>query len=474
MKRIILIAAACLALSLSGARAQEVTETNNPRYDTFRELVQQQDTLAMRQLLDDWDREDPEYYTSAFNYWLVVAMQSGEENSAQNVAKAEATLREGIAKFPNRLDMYFGLVAMLVGMEEWDSAIGVIEEVSHRAQENDSSWLWALNEPVEGDGKEAMLSAFQDYMSEFMENASEEAQMVLADLLLEYDPENPVFINDKASILYSQGKIDESVALFEKAFELAPDDMLIAGNLAYLFWSTDQFDKALYYADIMLVKGDEEDKEWAGGLKENIQKEQQKEYRKVDIPSLQKYAKKNAKEYNKLLKRFIEGDESLTEEEEYYLYYAAPFLNYGTDDWTMREFDEAYKDGKAEEAFALGEQLLQDKCPFSLRLLNRMFSLANYLGKDTSSYSVRYTHILNAILSTGNARSIKNAAAVIAISDEYDLLDTYFQMEEFTSQAVLHEDGHSIDEMTYIHSGATTRRYFNVDILFYFYDEMFQ
>lgn len=504
----LLLAAAGMVLSLFSAGAQDVTpESKNPRYAQFLTLIGQRDTLAVKALLEGWDREDPEYYTSAFNYWLLTGRQSGigitagapeKENedvfvlypAGENgeepagymheevlydearIAKADEVLREGIARFPDRLDMRFGLAKMWADKGEYDKALVLFDEVFRRGEENGCAWLWTLNEPV--DGKSFMLDTFQDYMIEWMEKAPVADQMALADLFLRHEPDNPVFISDKAGLFYSNWEIDEALALYEKAFSLQPDDMMIAANLTILNYGTNRFEKALYYADLILQAEDGEYTEWAARIKKGILKEQATEYRTVDIPSLQKYAKKHKKEYKSLLQRFIDCDDTLTKEEIFKLYYTAPFLEYGTDDIKMWAFDKEYSDGEAEKAFELGSQLLVDSCPFSLRLLSRMYVVAEYLGRDTGPYVFRFKRLVDAILSTGNGFSIDCPIAVTAISDEYEILTLVMDMDRFAEQATLHVGGHDLDEMKYVANGNSHRIcYFNVDILFYFYDRLF-
>lgn len=511
MKRIIIAVTAGLLFTIAGVRAQDVPTSGNTKYDEALRLIEQRDTLGLKNLLADWDREDPEYYTVSFNYWLIQAMQDGLELvagipseddgealtiyneggtdeepvgyirpglgfKAEEAANAEAVIRQGIAKFPDRLDMRFGLAKSFMGQKQWDQALGVFEEVFQRSLVNGCAWLWTLNEPVAGDGKgeDSMLDTFQEYMAEYTEEAPMEAQIALADLFLKYYPEYPVFINDKASLLYSNWQFDDALALMEKAFSLAPDDMLIAVNLAYLSIETNQFEKAQQYADIISLKGDADDKEWAASVKEYVQSSRAEEYRTVDIKELKKYAEKNKKAYEKLLRRFLDDDETLTSEEVFRLYYAAPFAGYGTSTFEMTDFDRYYKEGDAEKAFEVGEKLLAGTCPFSLRLLSRMFSLAYYLGKDPNSYQLRYGQLKDAMFLTGNGHSADCAIAVIDISDEYSLLDTYFGMDEFAGQATLHVDGHDVDEMKYTADSVPYIRYFNVDILFYFYAQMFK
>ena len=506
-------AAVCAAVVLSSGvgMAQEGGESKNSRYDRFLELLSDLpiDTVSIGNLIDVWDREDPEYYVAAHNYWFLISretgiemvagaptggeddvmvlypegqndgepvgyLRSGEYFKEKEMNKAEVVLKEGIAKFPDRLDMRFGLVRFYIEKAQFGDAVAAMQNVIDRNKENGGSWLWSLNEDLPGEesAKEFLDEVFQHYFSDFVNDGSEEDSMNLVETLLRYDPENAIFISDKASLMFMQWRFDEAMALYEKALALQPDDMLITGNLAYGYYQTNQFDKAQKYAEILQQKGDAGEKKWGAALIEAIQEEQAKQYMKVDIQDLKKYAKKNATEYDKLLSRFIAADETLTDDEVFHIYYAAPFLGHETSMVKTKEFDDAYNSGQFEEAFEIGEKLLQDECPVSLQLLSKMYVLARHFDKPTDSYAIRYFRLTDAIFSTGNGRSKESAVAVIAVSDEYSLLNDFFGMKMFGGQVLLEDDGHHIDEMKFTDDNGTKIRYFNVDIQFYLYDQM--
>ena len=107
---------------------------------TFETLFKTNDTLKLKTLLADWEKnnpDDPELYTCSFNYYflkskqefvsiekeqhgeesfavtdssgnLVGFMNSGLSYNSKMLKKAFDYIDKGIIKFPDRLDMRFG------------------------------------------------------------------------------------------------------------------------------------------------------------------------------------------------------------------------------------------------------------------------------------------------------------------------------------------------------------------------------
>ena len=66
MKRIFTLLFLCIGLT---AAAQNMIKLDNSdAYEHFKELRNENDTLQMKQMLDDWGQKDPEYYAAWSNF----------------------------------------------------------------------------------------------------------------------------------------------------------------------------------------------------------------------------------------------------------------------------------------------------------------------------------------------------------------------------------------------------------------------
>ena len=157
------------------------------------------DTLGLRLTLEEWQTADSinaEYYTSLFNYYFKKASQevivvssdlpiNGNEGvyalkdstnatkgymqtqtsfAPQYIELAMEAIDQGIAHYPNRLDMRFGKTYAYGEIEDWGNFTTTIIETIKRSKQNDNQWTTTHSEAI-SDGKNLMLSTIQDYQA---------------------------------------------------------------------------------------------------------------------------------------------------------------------------------------------------------------------------------------------------------------------------------------------------------------------
>jgi hypothetical protein len=128
---------------------------------------------------------------------------------------------------------------------------------------------------------------------------------------------------------------------------------------------------------------------------------------------------------------------------------------------------------KPDEAKKVAEGLLK-KNPVSLWLLKQLYFISRDLGEDSDSYYFRYVRLTDGIVSSGNGRSPDRSIHVISTSDEYEILD-YFRARSFGGQSLVEYGGSAFDRMDFVNDyGDAISLYFNVDLLFRKYNEIFQ
>ena len=471
---------------------------DNPNYEKYLTLLEQKDTIGIKQLLTKWNQEDPEYYVAVFNYWLlrakkeVISINAGETDNEDSfilydknhkpagymsgdivyeeslLNRALGVIEKGIEKFPDRLDLRFGMATIYIDSKQTDKALDVIKGVLDQTRNNNDVWFWSLNQPAEPN---AVTEGMQGYFNTFVQSVSAKETEALADLLVEYYPKNPIFLSDKASCLYNNWQFEDALHLYEEAFQQDTTDLLIAGNIAFGYYELNRYDESIPYLETVYRKSqDAREKDWAMGLLDRIESLKATVYKKVNINELKQFAQGRREEFDALLTRFQNADTTLTDDEVFLLYYSSAFTGYKTDEHKIKDIDEPLENDDYEKAYTVGKEILKNS-PFSLKVLYYTCMLADELKKeDAVSLANQLYMVSDAIMSTGNGCSLDCPIAVTNMDDEYFLLRA-FGMKKLNKQATIRSSDGSgvVDKMDFVSDGGAKTRYFNVDILFCFY-----
>jgi len=136
--------------------------------------------------------------------------------------------------------------------------------------------------------------------------------------------------------------------------------------------------------------------------------------------------------YPKLFDRFNHFDTSLTKEEYSLLYYGFVFQTeyngYAAD--KEGEIVELYKKRAFDKASDLCDEVLL-KMPVGLKAnLYKSLVLGEMALTDSAKrFANRYLGLMEAIISSGNGFSCETAIKTIFVSDEYDVIHSYFQID---------------------------------------------
>lgn len=256
------------------------SQAQNALISRFKEAMGNRDTTAMKAVLMEWGREDSlpaDYYAARFNYYLLGAM-TGEvalttdkphdvdealvlTDSTGNVAgymyektmyggdclqQAMDAITEGIGLYPDRLDLRFGMVHLLMQMSLFEEAVDVLKTTLEQSAENGDAWLWTADEPVE-DGTYMMTDSYQTYFNNLFQAEQDSLGMALVDCVLARYPDNVVFKSDKAALLAMGGDNEKALELFLSIHRDAPDDEIVMSNIAHLYRLTGDRAKAVEY-----------------------------------------------------------------------------------------------------------------------------------------------------------------------------------------------------------------------------------
>jgi len=441
----------------------------NYDFNTFETLMESRDTAAIRQMLDEWEPKNADYYAAAFNYSIISAGSQDEALHAFDIVK------EGIAGYPDRLDLRFGMVYAQLMVEDYPAVLSGLEDVLSRNAENGGEWLWMNDEPQE-DSRNTLLSGIDEYLSAMRDAGQQEQVDEWIDLAAEANPSlKNGFLVIKERWLSGEWETEQAMAILRSILEEDPDYEAALFDYAYMSYMSNDYDTAVeYFGRLAEISEDEEDREMMESYIEICRQEQAREYFPPHMDEMERFVKNNRRQYDALSARFAAADSTLTDEEIRRVYYGyafteaySPLADYST------MVNALIKEDKLDEAKDVAEGLLE-KYPVSLWLLRQLFIISMELEEDTDSYQQRYIRLIDSILSTGNGRSPAKAIHVISTTDEYEILNEAFGMQELGSQSLVEDLGSAFDLMKFVNPyDDAVALYFNVDLLFRKYNEMF-
>ena len=283
MKNIVLIIALFTLIQLHSQNSNYLNE--------FLELCKTQDTLAQKKLLEKWDNEDPdnpELYTSYFNYYfqksreemVELGTEAPEDLSLQIVDSSNAVvgylgskivyhenvlqkafnyIDEGISKFPDRLDMRFGKIHALGIVGHWQSFTNEIVKTINYAAVNNNNWTWTFNEPND-QAKKYLLSGIQDYQVQLYETGRDDVIKhirVIALTVLEHYPNHIESLSNIAISYILEKEFEEGLKYLLKAEVINSKDYIVIGNIAYCYKMMGNKEKAIFYYTKNLDSKDE-------------------------------------------------------------------------------------------------------------------------------------------------------------------------------------------------------------------------
>lgn len=155
--------------------------------------------------------------------------------------------------------------------------------------------------------------------------------------------------------------------------------------------------------------------------------------------TVSKQLEDDKKLYDKLLKRFVDNDTTLTDEEMIVVYYGAVFQkNYNpySSHKKEKEFFELYNKKEYKKAIKIGEKIIEDE-PLNFKIIFKTLVCAYSLEdeKKKEKYSYYYQALLRTIINSGDGHSANTAFVVINVSDEYVFM-AQLQVE-FSSQSLI-------------------------------------
>jgi tetratricopeptide (TPR) repeat protein len=280
-----------LLLLTAFARADEFS-------DQFKRIRESNDHPAMVAFLADAGKTEaanPNYYALAANYWWRFADQpnlstkpakegepsirdpkSGEEvGSISTNGDLDPTLRkkaldltaEGFRKFPERLDIGFGLAQVQFKTGQKEEAVATIGTILKVSKERPGDLKWSDGVALPDPPAKMVPESIHGYTVPLLEEGTPGSMKLcqeLCEATIAAYPEHPYSYNILAALADARDDRDEVMRMLKLAHEKAPQDALILLNLAESQRAAKQTKEAIAsYKKVLALDADEELKEAA-------------------------------------------------------------------------------------------------------------------------------------------------------------------------------------------------------------------
>ena len=263
----------------------------------FNKYFKNKDFVNQLKTLKSWEKSSPkdaELYTCYFNYYyarsqeevlsLTVDKPDGEAliigdstgkvagyigsqttTDKSNFKMCIRKIDEGIALFPNRLDMRFGKIYALGQVKDWEDFTSEIIKAIKYSKDNNNNWTWTNNE-IKEEGKEFFLSSLQDYQLQLYNTEDDKLLTNMRDIaiaVLEVYP-NHIESLSNLSITYMVSKnYDKAIEVLLRAESLNPKDGIVLMNLAHGYKMKGDKVKSILYYEKAIEFVDDSSKEYS-------------------------------------------------------------------------------------------------------------------------------------------------------------------------------------------------------------------
>ena len=268
-----------------------IANAQNNWYEKYLSCVNDSDVHALKTMIEQWEQaepESPDVYAAWYNYYIKLAMTdvvalttTAPEDNQEALQLMDSTgvvagymygiesyndsilqigfqkLDTAIRLFPDRLDLPFGKVAMLFRQKLYSEVMQELRHVLDRSEKNGNKWLWTLNQPLD-DGEYILKDSMQDYFIQLFDAGQSDYASQLVEWMLQLYPTDIIFCSDKASLLAIAKRYSEALPIYLSIYEDNPDDIIVASNIAHIYYTLGDKEATLKYYSKLLQCGDSE------------------------------------------------------------------------------------------------------------------------------------------------------------------------------------------------------------------------
>ncbi|GAA4280385.1 hypothetical protein GCM10022260_08060 [Gaetbulibacter aestuarii] len=263
----------------------------------FQNYFEANDTLNQLKTLKKWESinpKDAELFTSYFNYHFMKSRVEGivftkeqpkgesieiKDSINQNAGYLEGQIHykqsellkglkkidEGIALYPNRLDMRFGKIYVYGQTMDWENFTSEILKTIDYSAKNNNEWTWTNNLSYDG-GEQEFLLDIQNYQLQLYNSGNDELlknMRQIANKVLQYYPDHIESLSNLSITYLLTGDYDNGIEVLLRAEKISPQDYIVLGNIALGYRQKGNKEKAIAYYEKVVEFGDEEAREFA-------------------------------------------------------------------------------------------------------------------------------------------------------------------------------------------------------------------
>ena len=153
---------------------------NSDKYELFKELRNESDTLGMKNMLDNWGEKDPEYYAAWVNYCSIMAEEAQDPTWLE---MGVSWAKNGREAYPDDELLLHKLSDALFDNEQFQEALPVLEEIEQRGLGELITWYHlSVIYGAKGD-----FAQSRKYLEMMVREGDEEDQAYARDMLETYD-----------------------------------------------------------------------------------------------------------------------------------------------------------------------------------------------------------------------------------------------------------------------------------------------
>jgi tetratricopeptide (TPR) repeat protein len=274
-----------------------IAQTSEQFSSEFKGFSAIADTANMRITLANWEAkfpEDAELFTGYFNYYFRLAKKeivvlSTNQPKGESIVIKDSTnktagfmgseiyydsvlvrkglekIDQGIALYPNRLDMRFGKIYVLGLLEDWNTFTDEIKKTVAYSITNNNEWTWTNNEKKEN-AEEFFLASLQDYQTQLYNTGDDELlynMREIAEEVLKYYPNHIESLTNIGLTYLIFEDYTKGLEMMLKAEKVDPKDYIVLSNIAYAYAQLGDKPNAIVYYDKTLKYGDAQAKRYA-------------------------------------------------------------------------------------------------------------------------------------------------------------------------------------------------------------------
>ena len=282
MKRRVVLFAVCICSLMAWGQTDY--------YAHFQELLDKEDTVGLRTFIPEWEQKagvSGDTYAAWYNLLVlegtiadlqliadttavagllmrdslgnIVGTITGEPlYDPEKLVQAYQKIDEGIAKYPDRLDLWFGKVHVQLLENHANDAVETLKQVVDRSVINHQKWLWTNDKSTPSEAEDFFFSTLQSYFRQLYDAQEDAVNMASVNHVLRSYPENIYFLNDKAALLTAKGEKNEALKVLLQLHNLAPNDDIVVANIATLSKETGNKKQAIAFYKKLLKSTNED------------------------------------------------------------------------------------------------------------------------------------------------------------------------------------------------------------------------